>query len=134
MTADTTLNCDRALQRRLVTVVVALAVIAVAVFFGVRSTADTATTYTVTFPPGSTLRIDPDVFAGISMRTVAQTVWLEFAVGDTLVVTNDDLFTHVLWAIRVRPGETVAYTFTQPGTFTGECTFDLEVFLEVRET
>jgi len=90
------------------------------------------TTYNVTFPPGSTLRIDPSVFAEISSRTVSQTVWLEFAVGDTLVVTNEDLFTHVLWAIRVRPGETVTYTFTQPGTFTGECTFDLEVFLEVR--
>jgi hypothetical protein len=96
------------------------------------ATPTTATTYTVTFPAGSTLRIDRDVFAAVPSRSVDQTVWLEFQVGDTLVVTNDDLFTHVLWAIRVRPGETVSYTFTQPGTFTGECTFDLEVFLEVR--
>lgn len=93
-----------------------------------------ATTYTVTFPKGSTLQIDPDVFRSIPSRSVSQTVWLEFQVGDTLVVTNDDLFSHVLWAIRVRPGETVEYTFTQAGTFTGECTFDLEVFLEVRAT
>lgn len=74
------------------------------------------------------------MFDTIPSRRVDQTVWLEFEVGDTLVVTNEDLFTHVLWAIRVRPGETVEYTFTQTGTFTGECTFDLEVFLEVRAT
>lgn len=72
------------------------------------------------------------MFETIPSRQVDQTVWLEFEVGDMLVVTNEDLFTHVLWAIRVRPGETVEYTFTQAGTFTGECTFDLEVFLEVR--
>lgn len=93
-----------------------------------------ATTYTVTFPQGSTLQIDPTVFNTIPLRQVDQTIWLEFGVGDTLVVTNEDLFTHVLWAIRVRPGETVEYRFTQAGTFSGECTFDLEVFLEVRKT
>lgn len=104
----------------------------VAVMLVVNAKPVATTTYTVTFPQGSTLRIDPAVFADIPYRAVDQTVWLEFNVGDTLVVTNNDVFSHVLWAIRVRPGETVSYTFTQAGTFTGECTFDLEVFLEVR--
>lgn len=110
------------------------AVLLGAVGLFLNAQAPAATTYTVTFPKGSTLQIDPDVFRAIPSRSVGQTVWLEFQVGDTLVVTNDDLFSHVLWAIRVRPGETVEYTFTQAGTFTGECTFDLEVFLEVRAT
>ena len=88
--------------------------------------------HTVVFPPGATFSIDTDVFAGIPHRQVDRVVWLEFELGDTLVVRNDDLFNHTLWAINVRPGETVGYTFTELGTFSGECTFDLTVFLEVR--
>ena len=90
------------------------------------------TIHTVTFPPGSTFAIDPSVFDGIPYRSVGSVVWLELEVGDTLVVRNDDLFNHQLWAIAVRPGEVVGHTFTEPGTFSGECTFDLTVFIEVR--
>jgi hypothetical protein len=88
--------------------------------------------YTVTFPPGSTFSIDTEVFAGVPHRSVGSVVWLELEVGDTLVVRNDDLFNHTLWAINVRPGEAVGHTFTEVGTFSGECTFDLTVFIEVR--
>jgi len=88
--------------------------------------------HTVTFPRGSTFSIDPSVFEGIPYRSVGTVVWLELEVGDTLVVRNEDTFNHQLWAITVRPGEAVGHTFTEPGTFTGECTFDLTVFIEVR--
>lgn len=68
-----------------------------AVTAGVVSRAgNTAQTYTVSFPPASTLQVDPAVFAEIPLRQVDQIVWLEFAVGDILVVTNNDLFSHVL--------------------------------------
>ena len=90
------------------------------------------TVHTVTFPPGSTFSIDPSVFDGLPHRSVGSVVWLELEVGDTLVVRNEDVFNHQLWAINVRPGETVGHTFTEPGTFTGECTFDLTVFIEIR--
>jgi hypothetical protein len=88
--------------------------------------------YTVTFPEGSTFSIDPDVFAGVPNRSVGSVVWLELEVGDTLLVRNEDVFNHTLWAITVRPGESVGHTFTEVGTFSGECTFDLTVFIEVR--
>jgi len=90
------------------------------------------TIHTVTFPEGSTFSIDPSVFDGIPHRSVDRVVWLELELGDTLVVRNDDLFNHQLWAINVRPGEAVGHTFTERGTFSGECTFDLIVFIEVR--
>jgi plastocyanin len=90
------------------------------------------TIHTVTFPPGATFAIDPSVFDGIPYRSVGSVVWLELEVGDTLVVRNEDAFNHQLWAINVRPGETVGHTFTEQGTFSGECTFDLTVFIEVR--
>lgn len=130
MSAVTHVNSHR--SRRVLGGVIGTAVVVLIVGWLLAAPAAQPTTYTVTFPQGSTLRIDPAVFDTIPSRQVDQTVWLEFGVGDTLVVTNEDLFTHVLWAIRVRPGETVEYTFTQAGTFAGECTFDLEVFLEVR--
>lgn len=88
--------------------------------------------HTVTFPQGSTFSIDPAVFAEVPHRSVGSVVWLELEVGDTLVVRNDDVFNHTLWAINVRPGEAVGHTFTEVGTFSGECTFDLTVFIEVR--
>jgi hypothetical protein len=90
------------------------------------------TIHTVTFPQGSTFSIDASVFDGIPHRSVDKVVWLELELGDTLVVRNDDLFNHQLWAINVRPGEAVGHTFTERGTFSGECTFDLTVFIEVR--
>jgi hypothetical protein len=41
---------------------------------------------------------------------------------------------HTLSAINVRPGESVGHTFTEVGTYAGECTFDLTIFIEVRES
>lgn len=130
----TQMDTSQARPRRMLFGVGLLSVAILAVLLVALPKSQPGTTYVVTFPQGSTLQIDPAVFDAIPMRQVDATVWLEFAVGDTLKVTNDDAFSHVLWAIRVRPGETVTYTFTEPGTFTGECTFDLEVFLEVRAT
>ena len=52
-------------------------------------------------------------------------------VGDTVTWTNDDNFTHdvhVLGAANwrsqpVRPGESVSYTFSQPGEYSYQCDF-----------
>jgi hypothetical protein len=111
------------------------AVLATSAVFAVQrglQDARTPVIHTVTFPPGSTMSIDASVFSGIPHRSVGSVVWLELELGDTLVVRNEDVFNHQLWAITVRPGEAVGHTFAERGTFSGECTFDLTVFIEVR--
>lgn len=50
------------------------------------------------------------------------TTVLEFSMGDTLQVVNDDIVEHVIGLVAVRPGETVRYVFRQAGTFEGACT------------
>ncbi len=120
---------------RLLPAVIVSALVATAIVVAVTLRAQDQrepTIHTVTFPPGSTFSIDPSVFDGIPHRTAGSVVWLELDLGDTLVVRNEDAFNHRLWAINVRPGESVGYTFAERGTFSGECTFDLTVFIEVR--
>lgn len=125
---------DQRLMRPLaiLTMVAMLSTVAVVLVTRVVEQEREPTIHRVTFPAGSTFAIDPSVFDGIPYRSVGPVVWLELEVGDTLVVRNDDVFNHQLSAIVVRPGESVGHTFTEKGTFSGECTFDLTVFIEVR--
>jgi hypothetical protein len=119
-------------RRLLVAVVVIVAAAAIGILARDRTAAGPAASYELVFAPGTAVELDPAIFDPIPHRRVGSVVWLELELGDTLVVTNRDDVVHEIWAIRVRPGETVSQTFTEYGTFSGECTFDMTVFIEVR--
>lgn len=120
-------------RRLLVAAVVMLvAAAALALIARARTASDAPATYELVFTPGTAVELDPAIFDPIPHRSVGSVIWLELELGDTLVVTNRDEVVHEIWAIRVRPGETVSQTFTEYGTFSGECTFDMTVFIEVR--
>jgi plastocyanin len=60
---------------------------------------------------------------------------LDAFVGDRIVITNADDRLHVLGPFSIRPGETIDYEFTEPGTFRGACTIhgiNAEAVIEVR--
>jgi plastocyanin len=47
---------------------------------------------------------------------------LNVKVGDTIVVTNNDVVAHTYTFLVLRPGETGRYTFQRAGNFTATCT------------
>lgn len=71
--------------------------------------------YQVVVPAGTSSRIA----AGAHVELLPGTVPLR--VGDHLVVRNLDDQVAVVGPFSVRPGETLDYEFTQPGTFEGVC-------------
>ena len=47
---------------------------------------------------------------------------LSIAVGDTVVIVNNDVAIHSIGPFTVRPGETQRMTFVDPGYYFGACT------------
>jgi plastocyanin len=47
---------------------------------------------------------------------------LSIAVGDTVVIANNDVAIHSIGPFTVRPGETQRMTFVDPGYYFGACT------------
>jgi plastocyanin len=47
---------------------------------------------------------------------------LHVTVGDSIVVTNNDVVAHTYTFLVLRPGETGRYTFQRAGNFTATCT------------
>ena len=47
---------------------------------------------------------------------------LQVTVGDSIVVTNNDVVAHTYTFLVLRPGETGRYTFQRAGNFTATCT------------
>jgi hypothetical protein len=47
---------------------------------------------------------------------------LSVAVGDTVLIQNDDSVVHTFGPFTVRPGESQKMTFTEPGYYFGICT------------
>ncbi len=47
---------------------------------------------------------------------------LDIAIGDHLVIRNDDSVTQFVGPFSVRAGETIDHTFDEPGSYQGQCT------------
>ena len=90
-------------------------------------------TYELVMPPGSSGVADAALLEPVPHRRVGDVVWLELEPGDTLVLRNEDSVLHQVGGIVARPGETVLHTFSARGTFSGECSLDLTVFIEVAD-
>lgn len=89
-------------------------------------------TYELVLAPGTSTDLDPAMFATLPHRRVGEVVWIELERGDTLRLVNEDDVTHTVWALSARPGETVEQRFLEHGTFSGECSFAMTIFIEVR--
>jgi hypothetical protein len=117
---------SRRIRRRLALVVAALVTLSLALpYLG------PARTYPIVFEPGAAASLDPAIFDAIPHRAVGEVVWLELRRRDTLELRNLDEELHQVAGIVVRPGETVRHTFLERGTFSGECSLELTVFVEV---
>jgi plastocyanin len=104
-----------------VAVRVAVAVFAVVVLGSVagvmvasRSSASTDHVYDI--PLGTRQRIE----AGEDVEIVPAEMHVR--TGDSLTITNDDDVEHEVGLFTIRPGETLGYTFPNPGIFRGACT------------
>lgn len=92
-------------------VVPAIALIAVAASSALRSE-----TIVVDVPPGTAERLA----AGETVELLPRT--LEVSVGDRLEVHNRDVVAHQVGPYDVAAGQSLAQTFTTPGTLEGLCT------------
>jgi hypothetical protein len=117
---------SRRIRRRLALVVTALVVVSLVLPY-----VGPARTYPIVFEPGAAASLDPEIFAAIPNRQVGEVIWLELRRRDTLELRNLDQELHQVAGIVVRPGETVRHTFRERGTFSGECSLALTVFVEV---
>ena len=95
--------------------VVVLAVIACVAVVGVLSVASQPETYEVVIPAGTSDKLE----AGEDVELLPAQVRL--SVGDSLVVTNNDDRLQTVGPLTVRPGETLAFTFTTAGRFSEAC-------------
>jgi len=78
--------------------------------------------YTVVIPLGASEDPDADLLAGIPQRTGEDGLILLFEEGEMLRVVNEDTVEHTIGLVVVRPGETIDYFFSVPGSFVGACT------------
>jgi len=116
------------LRRRVVVVaIVALMVTGVAVVAVVVSRGeDGPRTYRYTIPEGTSIA------QGFYRKLKVMPTVLEVRVGDRLVITNRDDQLHLAGPFTVRPGETVDYRFSEPGSLRAPSVFPYEQDLFVR--
>lgn len=100
--------------KRIVLVLVLAAIACIAVV-GVLSVANTPETYDVVIPAGTSEKLE----AGEDVALLPAEV--ELSVGDKLTVTNNDDRLQTVGPLTVRPGETLTYTFSDAGRFSGAC-------------
>jgi hypothetical protein len=81
-----------------------------------RSDESAATEYRVVIPEGTGAQID----AGEPVELIPAELALDLYT--SFVVENHDTQLHEVGPFSVRPGETLSYQFTQPGTYKGVCT------------
>ncbi len=104
-------------NRRLITALTALVVVvALALLVSALMSALGSEELVVEVPPGTAERMA----AGEQIELLPRT--LEVGVGDRLVVVNRDEVTHEVGPYTVAAGQTLAQTFTSPGTIEGLCT------------
>lgn len=120
----------RGLRRRILLVVgvviVAAAVGIVALVIG-RSE-DGPRTYRYTIPEGTSIA------QGFYRKLKVMPTVLEVRVGDRLVITNRDDQLHIAGPFTIRPGETIDYRFSTPGSLRAPSVFPYEQELFVRIT
>lgn len=104
-------------NRRLITALTALVVVvALALLVSALISALGSEELVVEVPEGTAERMA----AGEQIELLPRT--LEVEVGDRLVVVNRDEVTHEVGPYTVAAGQTLAQTFTSPGTIEGLCT------------
>ncbi len=91
------------------------------VVFVASCSRDSGERYTLVIPAG-TYKSDANPLTALPHTETADAFVLEFTVGDTLEVVNQDVVLHAVGIATVRAGETLATTFNEPGEFTVACT------------
>ncbi|MEZ5144144.1 MAG: hypothetical protein R2726_16730 [Acidimicrobiales bacterium] len=92
-----------------------VAVLVVAVAVGGVWFASRPQEYRVDVPAGTGERIA----AGEQVELIPRD--LQLSVGDTMIIENQDQRNHTVGPFAVRAGETLRYTFSNPGIFKGAC-------------
>lgn len=112
----------------IVAVAVAALVVSVITTIAVVGRDDAPRTYRYTIPEGTSIA------QGFYRKLKVMPTVLEVHVGDRLVITNRDDQLHVAGPFTIRPGETLTYRFSSPGSLRAPSLFPYEQDLFVRVT